>query len=222
MKERFPQESASAETERGPKQDDIDAVYLKLSRYEAPGEEMSRVVHELLRQDGIELSVEAIQAGSMEIDGTPRDISIETDGVGSDGGIGVGVYVHDRFSRVQGETLKFSKTYRLKASQAALDARREHERSEKQARDAEERDRKDRLEKALSVFRPFAKEHLGKTLTPEDWSGRAHGLGEIFLKQGVPEGGNWTISEAEEGKRLRVTIKDAKGSVYDIFEFDAE
>lgn len=221
MKERFPQESASAETERGPKQDDIDAVYLKLARYEASGNEMARVVHDLLRQDGIELSVEAIEAGGTEINGTPRDISIETDGVGSGGRLDVGVYVHDRFNRVKGETLRFSKRYRLQASPAAIETHRAQEEREARERKAEEAVREARLQQALAVFRPFARAHLGQTLTPEAWTENAHGLRGMMMDV-LPEGGNWTISEAEEGKRLRVTIKDAKGSVYDVYEFDAE
>lgn len=222
MNERFPSAAAGPEREmKGPAQEDVDALFLKLAGYEPTGDEMARVVHALLAQEGLELTEEAIAKGGEEVDGIPRDVSVEFEGVGQDGTFHFEVTVRDRFNRTSGETLRFGKWYRLKASAQALERRRAAQEEEARTYEAARAERGRKLHAALEVFRPFAAAHLDQTLTGEAWDKEAHGLRGLFLSDGIPAGGSWTITQ-EEGDRLRVTVKDAKGSVYDVYEFTPE
>jgi hypothetical protein len=222
MKGPFASESPKApETEAFPSEAQIDALYLKLAAYEESGREAASVVYGLLGWSGLDIPLEAIEAGSLDIDGIPRDIRYETDHVGTDGSLNVDVSVRDRLARVRGETLDFKRRYSLKASPAALEARREAEERVSRERVTEKEARRRQINEALAVFRPFAKTHLGQTFTSQEWASNEHGLRGLFIDE-IPEGCAWTISPEGNGRYLRVTITQADGSVYDVYEFDAE
>lgn len=203
----------------GPAQEDIDAVYLKLARYAETGQELERIIKALLKQEGFpDIPDSAFTEGFELIDNIPRDLSCEMDGVGSGGDIRFEISLRDRFHRPEGETLDFRKSYRLQASATAVGMHKEELKREEAERKAEALRQEELLKEAMKTFRPYAMAHLGEKLTEEDWA--AHGLQKAMAWAKIPEGGSWTITE-EEGARLRVTIKDVKGSVHDVLEFDA-
>ena len=222
MKERFPSAPSGPEQEkRGPEQEDIDLLYRKLKNYEPSGRELARIARALLAQEGMDVTEEAIAAGGSDVDGTPRDISIELDSPGPAGLISCDVSVRDRFIRVSGTTLNFRKRFQVRASPEAIERWQAEQDEKDRAYEAESAERKRKLSEALKIFRPYAAAHLGETLGKAEWEAGAHGLRGVFFKEGLPDGASWIITE-EEGDRLRITIKDAGGSVYDVYEFGPE